>query len=74
MRRSTECSLSIVALGILQPPLDEVDVTLWRLDALLRFFLERMQDVHGLAKAHRVNGPEAKLARWTISSIHKHYL
>src|SRR5258708_5926890 len=47
----------MVARGILQPPLDQIDVTLWRLDAALRLFLKRMQDVDGLAEAYRVNGP-----------------
>jgi hypothetical protein len=47
----------MVVLGILQPLLDEVDITLRRLDPLLRLFLEGVQDIHRVIEAHGVNGP-----------------
>jgi hypothetical protein len=43
----------MIQLGIHQPPPNELDVALWRLNALLRLLLKRMQHVHGIAEAHK---------------------
>ena len=43
----------MIQLGIHQPPPNELDVALWRLNALLRLLLKRMQHIHGIAEAHK---------------------